>query len=115
MSLIYDWGFGSLEFKPFDPPQLTVEQLDRYRGEFYSDELLATYRFRVTDAALRLQVNNQSWEELTPTLTDQFVPRTHHALDSRIFKFSRDEEGDVNELEIDDGRALDVRLERVIQ
>ncbi|MEX2170841.1 MAG: serine hydrolase domain-containing protein [Pirellulales bacterium] len=111
-SLIYDWGFGSLEFKPFDPPNLTDEQLKSYVGDYYSDEMMATYRFRVADGSLQLRVNNHAWEELTPTLIDQFVPARRHALDSRIFKFGRDIDRSVSGLEIDDGRALGVRLQR---
>jgi len=113
LSLIYDWGFGSLEFKPFDPPRLTAEQLNDYCGDFHSDELLATYRFRVEEEALQMQISNHSWEKLTPTLRDQFVPRVHHALDSRILKFGRNEKKTVDRLEIDDGRVLGVRLDRI--
>jgi CubicO group peptidase (beta-lactamase class C family) len=112
-SLIYDWGFGSIEFKPFDPPQLTVDQLKEFCGEFHSDELLATYRFRVHQGVLQMQINNRSWEELTATLPDQFVPRVRHALDDRILKFARDKNHSPNRLEIDDGRALGVRLQRI--
>ncbi len=115
VSLIYEWPHGALEFKPFDPPDLTVEQLKSYVGHYYSEELLATYRFRVVDESLRLQINNHASEELTPTLTDKFVPRIRHALDSRIFKFDRGEDGSVNELEIDNGRALGLRLQRNAQ
>ena len=111
-SLIYEWGFGSLEFKPFDPLVLTVEQLKGYEGEYYSDELLATYRFQTKGGSLQMQINNHAWEELTPTLAEQFVPRVRHALDSRIFKFDRDEDGSVNGVEIDSGRALGLRLQR---
>lgn len=111
-SLIYDWGFGSLEFKPFDPPELSATQLTSYCGNYYSDELLATYRIRLKDGALRMQINNRAWEELTPTLKDQFVPRVHHSLDQRIFKFGRGDGDRVNWIDIDDGRANGIRLKR---
>jgi hypothetical protein len=112
MSLIYEWGHGSIEFKPFDPPVFTDEQLKSYAGDYDSGELQVTYRIAVVDGALRLQINNRAWEELTPTLADQFVPRVRHELDGRIFKFVRDKEREVVAVEVDDGRALGVRLER---
>ena len=50
--------------------------------------------------------------DLTPTLKDQFVPRVHHSLDSRIFKFGRGDGDGVNWIDIDDGRANGIRLKR---
>jgi hypothetical protein len=111
-SLIYDWPHGSIEFKPFDSLVLTDEQLQSYAGDYYSDELQSTYRFAVADGALQLQINNRAWEILTPTLADQFVPQVRHELDSRIFKFVRSADRTVTGLEVDDGRALGVRLNR---
>jgi CubicO group peptidase (beta-lactamase class C family) len=114
-SLIYEWPVGSCEFKPIEPLAPTDEQLASYAGRYDSDELLASYRFRVAEGALQLRVNNLAWETLTPTLADHFVPRVHHAMDMRVFRFHRSEGGDVSSLELDCGRARGVQLQRVAE
>lgn len=114
-SLIYEWPWGRSEFKPIKPLDLTDEQVSAYVGRYDSDELMAAYQFRLADGVLQLRINNLAWEPLDPTLADQFVPRIRHAMDMRIFRFRRDEEGDVSGVEVDCGRALGVRLQRVAE
>jgi hypothetical protein len=43
------------------------------------------------------------------------VPRVHHAMDMRVFRFHRSEGGDVSSLELDCGRARGVQLQRVAE
>jgi hypothetical protein len=115
VELVYEWPVGSMDFKRVEPLELTDEQLAHYAGRYDSDELLATYRFRVADGVLQLRINNLAWEPLVPTVADEFVPRRRYAMDSRILKFHRDDDGQVARLEVDSGRALDLRLPRVAE
>jgi hypothetical protein len=73
---------------------------------------MATYKIRVHDGALRLQVNDCVEERLVPIDKDRFVPSTRHSMDARKFKFTRGKPGDIDGLEIDCYRARGVRLER---
>lgn len=92
LSLTLKWDSGSLQFERVnlvDPAKLKP---DEYTGEYYSDELKTTYRFRVRGAHLWLRVGNRRWEQLDPTVTDQFIPNVRREFDNRIFTFRRDKQ-----------------------
>jgi hypothetical protein len=73
-------------FETFEPIKLSVEDLGQYVGDYVSDELQATYKFRVKEGALTLSIN---WIELppifSPSLRDEF-----HAPDDTAIVFRRD-------------------------
>jgi CubicO group peptidase (beta-lactamase class C family) len=71
------------------------DELADYAGEYVSEELAATYRFRVQDGALWLRVGSRRWERLDPTRVDTFVPHVRTGFDNRILTFRRDERGRV--------------------
>ncbi|HEX4228916.1 MAG TPA: serine hydrolase domain-containing protein [Bryobacteraceae bacterium] len=60
------------EFDRIQPAQLTAAERNGYSGDYYSDELLATYRVRSINDKLSLTVGRSEPIELRPTLHDEF-------------------------------------------
>jgi CubicO group peptidase (beta-lactamase class C family) len=64
--------------KPEDYERVTLisptpDQLKVYAGEYFSEEIRATYTFAVQDGKLKLSVDHhRGWGELKPTLADEF-------------------------------------------
>jgi hypothetical protein len=86
---------GFHEVLPFESVELadpSPEQLSEYAGEYESDELAATYRFRVKDGKLWLRVGSRRWERLDSTTSDEFIPHVRTLHDNRILTFRRDED-----------------------
>jgi hypothetical protein len=83
-----------------------------YTGEYFSEELSTTYRFRVKDAALWLRVGGRRWERLDPTVRDEFVSHRRHWHENRIIRFRRGETGEVIGLTISFWRVKGVDFER---
>ncbi len=88
-------------FESFQPVKLSSEELAQYEGDYVSDELQATYKFRVKEHTLNLTIN---WTELppffSPGLRDEFC-----APDDTALVFRRDASGRIV--------GLDVYTERV--
>lgn len=59
-------------FERIRPVHLTAAERTGYSGDYYSDELLATYRIRSTDNKLSLTIGRSEPIELRPTLRDEF-------------------------------------------
>jgi hypothetical protein len=74
------------------------EKLAEYAGVYSSDELAATYRFKVEDDALWLRVNSRRWERLRPLVRDEFTPDRRDPHDQRFFRFTRNAEGTITGL-----------------
>jgi CubicO group peptidase (beta-lactamase class C family) len=50
-----------------------ADQLKAYAGEYFSEEIRATYTFAIQDGKLRFNVDHRnSWGELVPTIFDEF-------------------------------------------
>jgi hypothetical protein len=79
------WAFPRVELA--DPATL---KLDEYTGEYYSDELMSTYRIVKRDGRLWLRINSERWERLEPTVLDSFAPERRHLYDNRVIAFRRD-------------------------
>lgn len=60
------------EFDRIQPVQLTAVERSGYLGDYYSDELLATYRVQSINDKLSLTVERNEPIELRPTLRDEF-------------------------------------------
>ena len=88
------------------------EQLAEYSGVFFSDELLASYRFAVREGNLYLQVNNRGWEQLDPTTRDRFISHLRTRDDGRVIQFLRDDRDHVNGVMLSLVRIQDLRLEK---
>ena len=76
------------------------QQLKEYEGDYYSNELFSTYRVKVSNGRLLLRVNNLGWEELDPTVKDEFVPAIRQNHDNRIFQFVRNRQKQVVRLSV---------------
>jgi hypothetical protein len=110
--MIIEWNGGSVKFTRFEPPDPTEANLDEFAGEYLSDELQATYRFRRAGDRLTLQINNLAWEELDAIAPHKFVPHRPHTYDFRLIRFRRHEQGRVDGFEIGSGRAQGIRFEK---
>jgi CubicO group peptidase (beta-lactamase class C family) len=92
---------GFREAYPFQRIELVhpaVEDLAAYAGTYDSDELAATYRFKVEDDALWLRVNSRRWERLRPVERDEFTLARRDPHDQRFFRFTRGADGVVDGL-----------------
>ena len=105
-------NYGSLKFEPVTLVHPSAKQLETYAGEFVSEELAASYRFKVHSGQLWLRVNSRRWEQLDPTVRDEFVPHLREPFEGRIITFLRDERGAVSGLSIDYFRVKGVRFAR---
>lgn len=63
---------SKLDFDRIQPAQVTTAERNGYSGDYYSDELLATYRVRSINDKLSLTVGRSEPIELRPTLYDEF-------------------------------------------
>ena len=79
-----------IEFRRVELTDLAPEKLIDYAGEYFNDELAATYRLTVKDGALWLRVGSRRWERLDPTVSDEFIPHIRTPHDNRIITFRRD-------------------------
>ncbi len=60
-------------FDRIEQVSLTPAQLAAYAGEYYSDELRASYQLTVSGDTLFIQIPNSPKHALTPTIRDSFV------------------------------------------
>jgi hypothetical protein len=101
------------------PTSLTKEQLAAYAGDYWSEEVGATYRLAVRDGALKVvavmdklgmpRANNFGKEEFRPAGTDVFTVGE----DGLKVKFKRDG-GQGSEFELDAGRSTGIVFQRVM-
>jgi CubicO group peptidase (beta-lactamase class C family) len=109
----HERGFNEqYQLKRIDIVEPTPEELAEYAGEYVSDELGATYRFKVADDALWLRVGSRRWEQLDPTVLDEFVPHIRTAHDQRFFRFERDDDDRLTGMSVAFWRIRGVRFEK---
>jgi hypothetical protein len=99
--------FHRVELMPPD-----ADELASYEGIYDSDELAATYRFKVEDDALWLRVNSRRWERLRPLVRDEFTPDLRDPHDQRFFRFLRGADGQMDGLSVGFWRIRDLRFSR---
>lgn len=99
-----------LNFERIELVQPSVADLKVYAGTYFSDELSATYQFKVDDGALWLRVGSRRWERLKPLNRDQFGMAALDGHDQRFFRFQRNEERRVNGLSVGFWRIRDLRF-----
>jgi hypothetical protein len=113
-SLVSQWNEpgnrGALECEAVDLVTPTPDQLPQYVGEYLSDELAATYRLMLRETQLWLRVNSRRWEELDATVRDEFVPHLREPGDGRIFRFLRNDKGDIAAVSADFYRVSGLRF-----
>ena len=95
-------------FERFQPIKPSAEDLAQYAGDYVSDELQATYKFRVKEQTLALSIN---WTELppffSPSLHDEF-----HAPDDTAIVFRRDAAGHIIGCDVYTQRVRKISLVR---
>jgi hypothetical protein len=101
---------GILEFDRVELVAPSPAELAAYAGEYSSDELAATYRFEVRDGHLWLRINSRRWEQLDPTVHDEFIPHIREPADARIITFLRNENGQVIGLSAEYYRVSGIRF-----
>lgn len=70
-------------------------QLDSYSGIYHSEELGATYQFKVDQNALWLRAGTKHWEKMRPLEKEEFTPDARDAHDQRFLRFSRNADGKI--------------------
>jgi CubicO group peptidase (beta-lactamase class C family) len=91
----------------------STDALKEYTRTFFSDELAATYRFKVDQEALWLRVNSRRWERLRPLERDEFTPHARDPHDQRFLRFSRAADGMIDGLSAGLWRVRGVRFEKM--
>jgi CubicO group peptidase (beta-lactamase class C family) len=95
-------------FERFQPIKASAEDLAQYAGDYASNELQATYRFRVKEQTLTLTIN---WTEFppffSPSLRDEF-----HAPDDTAIVFRRDAAGHIVGCDVYTDRVRKISLAR---
>jgi hypothetical protein len=103
---------SNLELEPVQLVKPDVKQLSEYAGQYYNDELKATYTFSVRHGGLCLQVNNHRHERLASTTADEFLPQLRTPDDGRIITFVRDGEKRVTGFTIQLWRIKEMTFEK---
>lgn len=92
-------------FQSFQAVKLSPEQLEEYEGEFFSEELLVTFKVSLSEGRLYFSHKNAPRGFLNPTLGDMFTLR------NLIIRFIRDEE-EIAAFTLDAGRVKNLRFEK---
>ncbi len=92
-------------FQSFQPVKLSPEQLEEYEGEFFSEELLVTFKVSLSEGRLYFSHKNAPRGFLNPTLRDMFTLR------NLIIRFIRDEEK-IAAFTLDAGRVKNLKFEK---
>jgi CubicO group peptidase (beta-lactamase class C family) len=93
----------------FEPVKLvtpTSTELADYVGEYYSDDLQATYRVAVETDKLVVTARHQPKFVLSPAIKDEFQFRNYD------FEFTRDGQNKVNGFLLDTGPSINIRFVR---
>ncbi|MBC7791684.1 MAG: serine hydrolase [Anaerolineae bacterium] len=92
-------------YAAFTPVVLTEAQLAEYAGQYYSEELDATYAFSVDSGALTLRRTGAE-RRLQPTVADSFSAR------QLSLRFTRGANNRVTGVSINAGRVRNIRFEK---
>ena len=118
-SFVSEWdepgNRGRLEFERVEMVNPNAAQLAEYTGEYVSDELAATYRLALRETHLWLRVNSRRWEQLDATVRDEFVPHLRDSGDGRLFRFLRNDKGNITAIAAEFFRVTGVRFVKRIE
>jgi CubicO group peptidase (beta-lactamase class C family) len=84
-------------FKPVQLVSPSPEELEQYRGKYFSPELNVTYTFVIKEENLWVEFRNAPDSPLNPTIKDEFI------IEGLVIQFSRDSEDKINGFILVDG------------
>jgi CubicO group peptidase (beta-lactamase class C family) len=93
--------------KSFDPS--TVD-LNEFQGEFYSEELQTTYKFKVVDGALMASHPRHPDFQLRPRIEDEFTPTAGFF---GLTRYVRDDSNTITGIRVSNGRVRNLYFEKV--
>ena len=108
-----EWRGGTIAFQRVGSSARSVSDLDQYVGSYFNEPLGSTYRFKIHKEGLWLRVNGHRWEQLEPTVADEFVPYRKSGHENRVLRFLRNDAGEVEGLSISFWRVRGVKFARV--
>jgi CubicO group peptidase (beta-lactamase class C family) len=103
---IYQEGEKSETYESFKLAKPTPEQLKEYTGDYYSDELQATFSLALKEGKLHFVHKNAPESPLQPTLKDKFTEGGYR------INFIRDEEKKLTGFTLDAGRVKNLRFDK---
>ncbi len=99
MTVVIDDG-NPIISKSYTPKNYTPAELVAYQGNYYSEELDATYSFKLENDSLRLFINDKPASPLRPIMTNRFSND-----DYGVFEFMQDENEKLSGFRLASGRV----------
>ena len=93
-------------FLSFQPVKLSPEQLEDYKGEYFSEELQVTFKVSLKEGSLYFSHKDAPGGSFNPSLQDKFTLR------NLKLHFIRDEEEEIAAFTLDAGRVKNLRFEK---
>jgi CubicO group peptidase (beta-lactamase class C family) len=104
---VESWEYTDHRYEPVEPAEPSLAQLRAYEGEYYSFDAETTVLVRVADGQLTVWQRPDVTRTLTPIYSDGFRAGGY------IYRFRRDDAGEVDALSVSLGRVYDMRFHRV--
>lgn len=97
----------SIQFKHYEPANYSKQELAKFAGSYFSDEVNVYYRLKIEKGALILYVNDKKKGPLRPIMKNLF-------LNGQIgkFQFHENSTGEVAGFKLDAGRVKNLRFRR---
>ncbi|UCC39725.1 MAG: serine hydrolase [Candidatus Aminicenantes bacterium] len=105
--IVLHQGGQDMPGKKIEAPPLTQEQLAEYAGNYYSDELLVTYKLVMEEDKLFAYVRKQPRIEIEITEKDKFSGAMFRAT------IERAEDGEVIGFSLDAGRVKNLKFKKI--
>ena len=103
-------GNNEIPAKRLEPPVLKAEELERYAGDYYSEELGTTYTFAVQGGKLIAQHRRNEDTALTPIEQDKFAGDRWYL---RSILFTRDKNKKIVGFLLSGGRVRNLRFNKL--
>jgi hypothetical protein len=101
-----------IDFQRVNLVDPSPDELNEFVGEYFSEELSATYRLAVKEGRLWLRVGSRHWERLDATVRDEFTPHVRTPHENRIITFRRDKNQHVVGFSISFWRVKNIEFKR---
>ena len=106
MTVVIDEG-NPIISKSFTPKNYTIAELAAFEGNYYSEELDATYSFKLENESLRLFINDKASSSLRPIMTNKFSND-----DYGVFEFMREDNEKLSGFRLASGRVKNLVFKR---